>query len=111
MNITIIGAGAMGSLFGSLLARSGENVLLIDIWQEHVNAINSNGLEVEFDGKTTRVNIQASSKIQDARKSDLVIIFVKSTQTEQAASQAVKCINDNGVVLTLQNGMGNADII
>ncbi len=111
MNITIIGAGAMGSLFGSFLARSGENVFLIDIWQDHVNAINSNGLGVEFDGKTTRVNIQASSKIQDARKSDLVIIFVKSTQTEQAASQALKCINDNGVVLTLQNGMGNADII
>ena len=111
MNITIIGAGAMGSLFGFFFARSGENVFLIDIWQEHVNAINSNGLGVEFDGKTTRVNIQASSKIQDTPKSDLVIIFVKSTQTQQAAAQAVKCINDKGVILTLQNGMGNADII
>jgi len=111
MNITIIGAGAMGSLFGSLLARSEENVFLIDIWQEHVNAINSIGLGVEFDGKTSRVDLQASSKIQDAPKSDLVIIFVKSTQTQQAAAQALKCINDNGVVLTLQNGMGNADII
>ena len=111
MNITIIGAGAMGSLFGSLLAQSGENVLLIDIWQEHVSIINSKGLGVEFDGKTSRVDIQASSNIHDIRKSDLVIIFVKSTQTEQAAAQALKCINDNGVVLTLQNGMGNADKI
>ena len=111
MNITIIGAGAMGSLFGSFLARSGENVLLIDIWQEHVNAINSKGLGVEFDGKISRIDLQASSNILDALKSDLVIIFVKSTQTQQAAAQAVKCINDKGVVLTLQNGMGNADII
>jgi 2-dehydropantoate 2-reductase len=111
MNITIIGAGAMGSLFGSLLARSGENVFLIDIWQEHVNTINSKGLGVEFDGKTRLVNIQASTNIQDAPQSDLVIIFVKSTQTEQAAAQAVECMNDKGMVLTLQNGMGNADII
>lgn len=111
MNITIIGAGAMGSLFGSYLARSGENVFLIDIWQEHVDAINSNGLGVEFDEKTSRIDIQAFSTIQDAPKSDLVIIFVKSTQTQQAAAQALKCINDKGVVLTLQNGMGNADII
>ena len=111
MNITIIGAGAMGSLFGYLLARSGENVLLIDIWQEHVNTINSKGVGVESDGKTNWVDIKASTRIEDARKSDLVIVFVKSTQTKQAAVQALKCLNDNGLVLTLQNGMGNADKI
>ena len=111
MNITIIGAGAMGSLFGSILARSGENVLLIDIWQEHVNIINSKGVGVESDGKTSWVDIKASTSIDDARKSDLVIVFVKSTQTEQAAVQVLKCLNDNGLVLTLQNGMGNADKI
>ncbi|MDX2441922.1 MAG: 2-dehydropantoate 2-reductase N-terminal domain-containing protein, partial [Desulfobacterales bacterium] len=44
MKIVIIGAGAMGSLFGALLAESGENVLLYDIWKEHVKAINEKGL-------------------------------------------------------------------
>jgi len=111
MNITIIGAGAMGSLFGYLLARSGENVFLIDIWQKHVNTINSKGVGVESDGKTNWVDIKASTSIDDAPKSDLVIIFVKSSQTEQAALQALKCLNDNGFALTLQNGMGNADKI
>ncbi|NOX33071.1 MAG: 2-dehydropantoate 2-reductase [Deltaproteobacteria bacterium] len=111
MDITIIGAGAMGSLFGSLLAQSGENVFLMDIWKDHVSAINSQGLAVEFDGKTSRVDIPASSNMQDTRESDLVIIFVKSTQTKQAAVQALKCLNNKGVVLTLQNGMGNADKI
>ncbi len=111
MDITIIGAGAMGSLFGSLLAQSGENVFLMDIWKEHVSAINSRGIGVEFDGKTNRVDIQASSNMQDIRPSDLVIIFVKSTQTKQAAVQALQCLNEKGVVLTLQNGMGNADTI
>ena len=111
MDITIIGAGAMGSLFGSFLAQSGQNVFLMDIWEDHVNAINSRGLGVEIDGKTNQVNISASSNMQDVRKADLVIIFVKSTQTKQAAVQALKCLNDDGLVLTLQNGMGNADKI
>jgi len=111
MDITIIGAGAMGSLFGSLLAQSGENILLLDIWKEHVDVINSKGLTIESSGKTHQVDIKASSNMQDTPKSDLVIIFVKSTQTEQAAVQALKCLKDQGAVLTLQNGMGNADKI
>ncbi len=111
MDITIIGAGAMGSLFGSLLAQSGENVLLLDIWKKHVNTINEQGLGVESEGKIVRVDINASCNMEDTRKSDLVIIFVKSTDTAEAAIQARKCLNDAGVVLTLQNGMGNADKI
>ncbi len=109
MNITIIGAGAMGSLFGSFLVRTGESVLLVDTWQEHVNAINTRGLGVEFNGKIKRVDIVAAHDIPADGKSDLVIIFVKSTQTEQVAPGAVKCLKSNGFVLTLQNGMGNAD--
>ena len=111
MDITFIGAGAMGGLFGYFLAQSGQNIFLMDIWEDHVSAINSLGLGVEFNGKTGWMDIPASSNMQDTQKSDLVIIFVKSTQTEQAAVQALKCLNDDGLVLTLQNGMGNADKI
>jgi len=111
MNITIIGAGAMGSLFGSLLAGSGENVFLVDIWKEHVDTINSRGLSVESGEKAATVLIHAGTDIEDSPKSDLVIIFVKSNHTGQAARQALKCLSSSGVVLTLQNGMGNADII
>jgi len=111
MDITIIGAGAMGSLFGSLLARAGENVLLLDIWKAHVDAINKQGLGVESEGKISRVKVNASCNMAAACKSDLVIICVKSTQTTEAAIQARNCLNDTGVVLTLQNGMGNADKI
>lgn len=111
MKITIIGAGAMGSLFGSFLCRAGQAVLLVDIWQEHVDTINDQGLGVEIDGKTEWIKVKASHTISDKNRSDLVIIFVKSIQTENAAAVAVDCLNDNGLVLTLQNGMGNADII
>ncbi len=101
----------MGSLFGYLLAKSGENVFLIDIWKAHVNTLNSAGIKVESAGTVSRVDIKASTVVDDAPPSDLVIIFVKSTQTKQAAYQALKCLKKSGRVLTLQNGMGNADQI
>lgn len=111
MKITIIGSGAMGGLFGALLSQSGPEVVLIDIDQDHIYAINSQGLGVEFEGKTRRIDIRASSDIQEGKNADLAIVFVKSPQTKQAAVSALKCINDKGRVLTLQNGLGNADII
>ncbi|MEA2059555.1 MAG: ketopantoate reductase family protein [Thermodesulfobacteriota bacterium] len=111
MEITIIGAGAMGSLFGSMLAKAGEPVVFVDIWKEHVDAINAGGLGVEYNGKIERTEIKALTSVHDAPKSDLVIIFVKSYQTAEAAVQALTSLKDSGMVLTLQNGMGNADII
>ncbi len=111
MKITIIGSGAMGSLFGALLTESGENVLLLDIWQEHIDAINNKGLGVEVEGATRFVKIRAEYNIDPTNKSDLIIIFVKSTQTSKAAEIAKKLMGDNTLVLTLQNGMGNADTI
>lgn len=111
MKTTIIGSGAMGSLFGSLLAQSGQDVLLIDICQKHVTAINSYGLIVESNGNIRKVHVTASTTLEDGTNSDLVIIFVKSPHTVQAATKALKCMNETASVLTLQNGMGNADII
>lgn len=111
MKISIIGSGAMGSLFGALLTQSGQEVVLIDIRQDHVDAINSLGLGVESGGKTRRLAINASTRIEDGQNADLIIIFVKSFQTQEAAVAARQCLNETGSVLTLQNGMGNADII
>ena len=51
MKIAIVGAGAMGSLFGALLSEAGNEVWLYDVWHEHVDAINRNGLQVERDGR------------------------------------------------------------
>jgi 2-dehydropantoate 2-reductase len=51
MSVAVVGAGAMGSLFGALLAEAGQKVWLIDVWAEHVNAIQSAGLTVEQEGQ------------------------------------------------------------
>jgi 2-dehydropantoate 2-reductase len=111
MRITIVGAGAMGSLFGALLAEGGHEIWLLDVWQEHVDAISKKGLSVEREGKIRSVVLQASTDLREVGKADLVIVFVKSSQTEKAAETASSVLSKEGWVLTLQNGMGNAESI
>lgn len=111
MKIAIVGAGAMGSLFGALLAEAGSEVWLIDVWQDHVAAIQDKGLTIEREGRTRKVDIQATIDPSRVKSVDLVIIFVKSTHTAAAVETAAKLLDSGGLVMTLQNGMGNAEII
>ena len=101
----------MGSLFGGLLAETGAEVWLIDIWKEHVDAIAENGLLIEQEGGTRSVQLKATNDPGDIGPVDLVIIFVKSNPTAAAARTAGQLTGPNSIVLTLQNGMGNADTI
>jgi 2-dehydropantoate 2-reductase len=111
MKIVIIGAGAMGSLFGGLLSNGNNDVWLLDVWKEHVQAINENGLRIDREGITRTVTVRATTDPADTGTADLIIIFVKSTQTRTAAETAATLANKTTLVMTLQNGMGNADTI
>ena len=111
MKIAIVGAGAMGSLFGALLAEGGHAVWLYDIWQEHIDAVNQNGVTIELDGKPRQVSLKAVADPLQIGESELVLIFVKATQTETAAKIAAQVAGSKGLVMTLQNGMGNAETI
>ena len=111
MKTAIVGAGAMGSLFGALLSEAGNEVWLYDVWHEHVDAINRNGLQIEREGVTRVARIPATTDPGKIDRTELVILFVKSTQTEKASAIGRRLAGDKGLVLTLQNGMGNADIV
>jgi len=111
MKIAMIGAGAMGSLFGTLLAEAGETVTLLDIRKDHVNAINTHGLSIEKGGHTRTVRIPATTDPEQIGTVDLALVFVKSTHTADAAQTAARLAGETGLVLTLQNGMGNAEIL
>jgi 2-dehydropantoate 2-reductase len=111
MKTAIVGAGAMGSLFGALLSEAGNEVWLYDVWHEHVDAINRNGLQIEREGTTRVARIPATTDPGKIDRTELVILFVKSTQTEKASGIARQLAGNKGLVLTLQNGMGNADIV
>lgn len=111
MKIAVIGAGAMGSLFGAMLAGTDNEVWLYDVWREHVQAINQKGLSIERAGQTRVVRLKATTEPDQIGRAELAIIFVKSTQTRTAAQTAQQLAGSDGSVMTLQNGMGNADII
>ena len=111
MKIAIVGAGAMGSLFGALLAEGGHAVWLYDVWQEHIDAVIQNGVAIEFGGKTRQVRLKAAADPLQIGESELVLIFVKATQTKAAAQTAARLAGSRGLVMTLQNGMGNAETI
>ena len=111
MKTAVVGAGAMGSLFGALLAEAGNEVWLYDVWEEHVSAVNQNGLKIEREGRTRTVRMNATLDPARIGRAELVIIFVKSSHTRTAAQTAGTIADPDGSVMTLQNGMGNADII
>lgn len=108
MRIVVLGAGAMGCLFGGYLSRSNE-VILIDSYAPQVNAINENGICVEeLNGCNIHFsNVKAYESGTYKNHADLVIVFVKSNYTEDALSVNKSLFADDTVVLTLQNGAGN----
>lgn len=111
MKITVVGAGAMGSLFGGLLQLAGQQVWLVDLWQEHVKRINNSGLIIKTEQDQTSVKINATTSIADVGETDLIIIFVKAYSTHQAAVDILPIVGKNTFVLTLQNGIGNVEAI
>ncbi len=111
MKIAVVGAGAMGCLFGGLLQQAGQQVWLVDLWQEHVERIINAGLIVRTGQGQTCIKINATTDIADVGEADLIIIFVKAYSTAQAAANALRIIGKNTFALTLQNGIGNVEAI
>lgn len=113
MRIAIIGAGAMGCLYGGKLSATESNaVYLLDVWEEHVSAINKGGLYVEEEGKELQyTGLRASTDANEIGVAELVIIFVKSTITAQAVRANMAVFGPDTVALTLQNGVGNIELI
>ena len=111
MRIAVVGSGAMGSLFGGMLAEAGEEVTLVDVWEEHVRAINERGLRVRGVGGERTIRVAATTKPGEVGPVDLVLIFVKSYDTEKAAADALPMASGETAFLTLQNGLGNVEKI
>ncbi len=111
MKIGIIGIGAMGCLFGSHLAQvSTVTLTLIGHWPEQLASLSQHGLQVETANTQPVIQfLQATNDPGTVGKVDLVLICVKSRQTQTAAAIAKKILSATGLVLTLQNGLGNVD--
>jgi 2-dehydropantoate 2-reductase len=112
MKIMVVGAGAMGSLFGGRLSLAGHEVLLVDVWREHVAAINKNGLIIDEEEEERRTVPVPACLPRDAKLSpELVIVFTKAYHTQDALNAVKGCLTADTQVLTLQNGLGHVQVI
>ncbi len=111
MKTVMMGAGAMGSLFGGLLTRSGEEVWLVGNRKEQIDPIRLGGLTFEEKGKSQTIPMNATSDVTSVGKADVVIFFVKTYDIEVAVSDALVLEKEDTLFLTLQNGLGNEEVI
>ncbi len=112
MRICFVGAGALGSTIGGALARGGADVCLIDPFRAHVDAINAQGLRMLEGDVETVVKLSARTSAADVGAvADLVIVLVKSYHTRGAVRAAAPIIGPQTVVMSLQNGLGQEDIL
>jgi 2-dehydropantoate 2-reductase len=109
--IAVVGAGAVGSYFGGLLARAGAPVVLIGR-KPMVEAVRSDGLVIETSGSQFRIEVDATTDVAAVRDASLVLFCVKSQDTESAARDIGPFFDrDNARLLCLQNGVDNVDRI
>ncbi len=111
MHIAVIGAGAMGCLFGGRLCQAGEQVVLVDVWREQVQKINRSGLTIEHGDHREVVPVSACLPGNLNRVPDLVLLFTKAFHTRDALEGIRSFLSDKACVLTLQNGIGHVELI
>ena len=108
MKIGIVGTGAMGCVYAALLGDAGNEVWAVDSWAEHVAAMAADGLHLEGASGTRTVRLNATTEPAEAGPCDLVIIATKAMDVAAAAEAARPMVAPDGMVLTIQNGLGSA---
>jgi 2-dehydropantoate 2-reductase len=108
--VAVMGAGAVGSFYGAMLARAGHRVTLIGR-PAHVLAIQRDGLQLEMGQQLHTVRVEASSDPSAVAGADLVLCCVKSGDTEDAARQMAPHLGPATLLMSLQNGVGNAETL
>jgi 2-dehydropantoate 2-reductase len=107
--IYVLGAGAVGCYFGGMLARANQNVIFI-ARPERAKALNESGLEMDCKGFHETVKVKASSDLTLLRDADLVLLCVKSLDTERTLLEIKSILPNTAVLLSLQNGVANIEI-
>jgi 2-dehydropantoate 2-reductase len=111
LKVCIVGCGAVGSLFAAHLARKGESeVWAYDVWKDHVDTIRNHGLRISgADDFTARLN--ATSNAAELPRCDYGIVATKAIHTRDAIVQVARAFDANSAVCSVQNGVGNEEII
>lgn len=110
LSTAVVGAGAVGSFYGAMLARAGHAVTLIGR-APHVQAIAEHGLQLHMNGRSNTVSLAASTDLAAVGNADLVLVCVKSPDTDAVARQLAPLLKPDALVMSLQNGVDNADTL
>jgi 2-dehydropantoate 2-reductase len=112
IKMAIVGAGALGGTFGALLASAGFDVTMIEIDKRRVEAIKKNGIVLNMpDGTVKKVKVKITDNPKEAGIMDIIQISVKGYHTHSAANMALPMVGENTYVMSVQNGIGNLEII
>ncbi|MFQ6021899.1 MAG: ketopantoate reductase family protein [Acidiferrobacterales bacterium] len=109
-SMLIVGSGAMAGLFGARLAPHAD-VTLLGTWKHGLAVLRRDGIQLEENGHGTWAEVWATSDPSECAGAQSALVLVKSWQTAQAAEMLSECLAPHGVALTLQNGLGNIDIL
>lgn len=112
-SVVVAGSGAMGCLFGGLLAEGGLKVTLLDVWPEHIAAINkTGGLKFVGFGGDRIVPLTATTDASSIKSADVVFFQCKAMYNEAAAKSVRHLFNSgNTMAISFQNGLGNEQVI
>lgn len=111
MKIAIVGAGAMGGLFGARLALAGQEVSFVEASAQTIEVISRQGLRLETPEVQTTVQVPIARAAQFSGSFDLLVIFTKGFHTAAAIDSVRHLVGPDTWALSVQNGLGNADII
>ncbi|CAN5434737.1 2-dehydropantoate 2-reductase [soil metagenome] len=109
--IVIVGAGAMGCLFAARLAEAGIDVTLVDVDRKRIDLLNVDGIGVDDGRGHRRVRVPVCQAADLAQRPDLVVLFVKAIHSATAIASVAHLATDGCLALTLQNGLGNAELL
>jgi 2-dehydropantoate 2-reductase len=112
MNILIVGTGALASLFAARLTKAGYDIMMLGSWTDGIDTLNQNGIRlVDTDGVEHIYPVRATDDPRECVDMKYAIVLVKAWQTERVAGQLKDYLADDGLALTLQNGLGNHETL
>jgi len=111
VKVAVVGAGAMGSIFGARFKDAGLDTILVDVAQPLVDKINADGVTIVRGGEETVTRVPATTDPPSVGVADVVVFFVKCYHTAAAAQGARPMVGPDTVVASLQNGWGNGDVL
>lgn len=110
--LLIVGTGALATLFGARLSQTKCHVTMLGTWEQGLDALRTNGARlVDTSGNEHQFMVQATNDPRDCVGIKYALVLVKAWQTERVARQLAECLPRDGVVVTLQNGLGNRETL